>query len=195
MFEFGMFGPFTVRRAGVALPLGGTKQRTVLAVLAVHANRTVPLDDLITELWEERPPASAVPNVRTYAATLRRLLAGAGMVSPLTRNGSGYRLAVAAGACDGKVFEERIAEAPVARDRGDLAAAAAHFEVARQLWHDGPMADLPGGPVIRSYRTALEQARLTMLEDLAEVHIELSQPATATRLLGEIVTTDPLRER
>jgi DNA-binding SARP family transcriptional activator len=196
MFDFGVFGPFTVSHAGVPLALGSTKQRTVLAVLTVHANRTVQLDDLIAELWDERPPASAVANVRTYAANLRRLLVTpTGTANPITRSGSGYRLTMAATACDGMVFEDRIRQGRAALRQGDLDSAAKHFELARQLWHGPPMADLPGGPAIRSYRAALEQDRLVMLEDLAEVYLEQDQATAATALLREIVTIDPLRER
>jgi DNA-binding SARP family transcriptional activator len=197
MFDFGVFGPFTVRHAGSLLSLGGAKQRTVLATLVVHVNRTVQLDDLIAELWEDRPPASAVANVRTYVGNLRRLLAAAapGTADPVTRSGSGYLLTVAAAAVDGAVFEDRIRQGHLTSGRGDLDRAADHFEEARQLWQGPPMADLPGGRAIRSYRIRLEQARLAMLEDLAEVRIELGEPATAAALLREILGTEPLRER
>jgi DNA-binding SARP family transcriptional activator len=49
---------------GQSLPLGGSKQRAVLALLALRANRTVSADELIDGLWAERPPASAAKNVQ-----------------------------------------------------------------------------------------------------------------------------------
>ena len=88
-----MLGPLQVVSGGVALPLGPRKQQLVLATLAVHAGRVVGVDELVDELWPDRPPASAVSNVRTYAARLRRLLRSvdAGGVS-LDRQAGGYLL-------------------------------------------------------------------------------------------------------
>ncbi|MFI7574419.1 winged helix-turn-helix domain-containing protein [Micromonospora sp. NPDC049497] len=55
------------------LAIGTPKQRLVLAMLATDAGRLVTIDQLVDELWPVDPPASAVANVRTYAANLRRL--------------------------------------------------------------------------------------------------------------------------
>lgn len=41
-----------------ALPLGGPKQRLVLALLLVRADQVVPADRLIDEVWGEQPPAT-----------------------------------------------------------------------------------------------------------------------------------------
>ena len=42
---------------GPPVPLGGPKQRTLLAMLLLHANELVSRDQLINALWGERPPA------------------------------------------------------------------------------------------------------------------------------------------
>jgi hypothetical protein len=44
---------------GRALPLRGSKQRAVLAMLALRANRTVGADELIDGMWADHPPAGA----------------------------------------------------------------------------------------------------------------------------------------
>ena len=53
---------------GRAVPLRGSKQRAVLAMLALQANRTVSADDLIDGLWGENPPASAAKNLQLYVS-------------------------------------------------------------------------------------------------------------------------------
>jgi len=63
---FHLLGPLEVRADGVALSVGTRKQQTILALLALHAGRAVQLDELVDEVWPERPPASAVANVRSY---------------------------------------------------------------------------------------------------------------------------------
>ena len=75
---------------GQALPLGGSKQRAILAMLALRANRTVSVDDLIDGLWGDRPPASAAKNLSLYISRLRKALgaddSGATIVTQTSTN-------------------------------------------------------------------------------------------------------------
>ncbi|MEJ7569603.1 MAG: helix-turn-helix domain-containing protein [Gaiellaceae bacterium] len=41
------------------LPLGGAKQRSLLAILLLRAGEVVSVDRLIDELWGEAPPEDA----------------------------------------------------------------------------------------------------------------------------------------
>lgn len=54
--DFRVLGPLEVAANGTFLPLGGAKQRAVLALLILNANEVVPLDRIIDELWGETPP-------------------------------------------------------------------------------------------------------------------------------------------
>lgn len=60
--EFRFLGPLEVFEGGRVLPLGGSKQRTVLTHLVLGANRVVSSDRLIDELWGDEPrgPSSAL---------------------------------------------------------------------------------------------------------------------------------------
>ena len=53
--QFGILGPLDVRVAGVAVPLGGAKQRLLLAFLLLHSNKVVPAESLIDLLWGDNP--------------------------------------------------------------------------------------------------------------------------------------------
>ena len=57
--EFRLLGPLEAVAAGEAVPLGGPKQRALLALLLIHANEVVAVDTLIEELWGESPPRTA----------------------------------------------------------------------------------------------------------------------------------------
>ena len=57
--EFRVLGPVGASRDGVELELGPRKQRAVLAVLLLNANRVVPTERLIDELWGDAPPETA----------------------------------------------------------------------------------------------------------------------------------------
>ena len=54
--EFRILGPLEVVEDGRAIPLGGVRQRALLALLLLHVNETLGTDRLIDELWGERPP-------------------------------------------------------------------------------------------------------------------------------------------
>jgi hypothetical protein len=49
--EFGILGPLEVSRSGRAVPLGGPRQRAVLALLLLEANRVVSMDRLAEDVW------------------------------------------------------------------------------------------------------------------------------------------------
>src|SRR3954467_6456051 len=73
--------------------LGGAKQRAVLAMLALQANRTVTADRLIEGLWGDEPPPSAAKMVQNYVWRLRKLLATDDGAEIVTR-GSAYELKI-----------------------------------------------------------------------------------------------------
>src|ERR1700760_1128489 len=51
-----ILGPLEVARSGSVLPLGGPRQRAVLALLLLEANRVVSMDRLAEDLWGGAPP-------------------------------------------------------------------------------------------------------------------------------------------
>src|SRR5690349_15303143 len=72
--EFRILGPLEVLSDGRVLDLGGPKQRALLALLLVEANRVVPIDRLIESLWEAKPPETAQKALQVYVSQLRKLL-------------------------------------------------------------------------------------------------------------------------
>src|SRR3954454_52334 len=107
--ELLLLGPLEARVYGRPMPLAAAKQRAVLAMLALRANRTVSADELMEGLWGEHAPATAPKMVQQYVSQLRRVLAG-GNVAPaaiLTR-GRGYELQVALECVDARRFERLV---------------------------------------------------------------------------------------
>jgi len=72
--EFRVLGPLEASEAGERIPVGGTKQRALLAVLLLNANRVVPRDRLIDALWEEEPPETARKAVRVAGRSVCQAL-------------------------------------------------------------------------------------------------------------------------
>ncbi len=116
--RFGVLGPFTVLHGGRDLRVGALKQRSLLALLALHPNRAVGRDEIIDVLWGERPPASCVGLVHTYASRLRRALAAAGRRNAglIAATPSGYRLTVKPDQVDLLDFDTLVARARERRE-------------------------------------------------------------------------------
>jgi DNA-binding SARP family transcriptional activator/Tfp pilus assembly protein PilF len=185
-----------VRANGAALPLGTRKQQTVLAMLAVQSGRVVGLEELIDELWPVDPPASAVPNARTYAANLRRLFDAADPTRGLIRRqGDGYLLNADRSGVDLHAFLDDCKRAGELRAGGDLTKASTVLAGALARWRGPMLAGVTQGPVLAARSAALEAERLVAAEELADVHLELGQPDEAARLMRGHTHMHPLRER
>ena len=73
---------------GRPVPLGGLKQRALLAFLLLHANEVISRDRLVDALWGESPPPSASESLDAYIYRLRKLIGR----DRLARRGGGYVL-------------------------------------------------------------------------------------------------------
>ena len=88
--EFRILGPLQVLDGGRELPLGGAKQRALLALLLLDPNRVVSRDRLIDELWGASPPATAQTALQVYVSQLRKELGAERLVT----RAPGYELSV-----------------------------------------------------------------------------------------------------
>src|SRR5262245_54362720 len=191
MVEFRILGALEAVDGGRTLPLGGAKQRTVLAVLLVHRGEAVSVDRLIDALWGDSAPASAVKSVQVYVSHLRKLL-GAELV--VTR-GRGYVLAASTGQVDADRFETLAADGHEALEAGDPARASESLESALALWRGPPLADFAYEEFAQDEARRLEEARLMALEDRIEADLALGRHAALIGELETVVSQHPLRER
>jgi len=72
--RFGVLGPLVVSDGEGPLPLGGPKQRVVLAHLVLGANQVVSSDRLIDAVWGEDLPEEPKSTLRVYVSRLRSAL-------------------------------------------------------------------------------------------------------------------------
>ena len=69
--DFRILGPLEVLDEGRAVPLGGARQRALLAVLLLHANETVSIYRLIEDVWGGASVATATKTVQVHVSRLR----------------------------------------------------------------------------------------------------------------------------
>ncbi len=158
-----LLGPFEVRDGSAPMRLGGRKPRALLARLALDANRTVPIERLIEDLWGEDAPGSAAKMVQIHVSQLRKALPpGVLVTSP-----GGYVLVVEPEAIDLSRFE-RLRDAGRAALAGDDPQRAADLlGAALALWRGEALAEF------REPFAVLEAARLAQLRlDCVEDRID-----------------------
>ena len=74
--DFRILGHLEVSDEGHPVRLGGSKQRSLLAMLLLHANEPVSVDTLVDELAGDDPRESAAKNIQVQISRLRRALEG-----------------------------------------------------------------------------------------------------------------------
>jgi DNA-binding SARP family transcriptional activator/tetratricopeptide (TPR) repeat protein len=177
--------------------LGPARRRTVFAVLAAHANRTVSRDELVHAVWGPSAPATAAGNVYTYVSVLRRSLEpGRSRWSSsdvLVSVPAGYSLRLAAGGLDADRFLGLRAEAAGLAGRGHSDAAVAQLDEALALWHGDAYAGL-SGPFVELDRQRLAELRLSTVEQRARLILEVGDDDSLVAELAALVREYPLRE-
>ena len=153
--EVRLLGAIEAAADGVVPPLGGPKQRAVLADLALHAAQVVPTVQLIDDLWGERPPASAKATLETYISRLRQVL-NVWRGPLLVTRPPGYMLDAAPDV--DVAFRDLAARGEGAR-QGD-ADGGALVGSALALWRGPALADVRGPFAVRAGQR-LEDERLT----------------------------------
>jgi DNA-binding SARP family transcriptional activator len=186
--SFRVLGPLeVVDDEGNPLPLGGQKQRAVLAVLLLRAGHIVSTGFLVDALWGEQPPRTATTSLQNSISALRKLL-GADVL--LTRP-PGYVLDVPAEAIDLGRFERLVAEA-----RGlDAEERSRTLRTALELWRGEPLADVAYEPFALAEVRRLEELRLAALEEWIDARLEAEHHAELVPELESLVAQHPVRER
>ena len=187
--EFHILGPLEIVRHGRALELGAGKQRTLLAMLLLHANEVVSTDRLIDALWGEQAPATAPKIVQGYVSRLRKVL-DAGHERPdgsaarggilLTRS-PGYVLRVEEGQLDADRFATLLASARTALARGAALEAATLLREALDLWRGPPLADFGFDTFAQEEIARLEELRLAAVEERVEADLALGRGTRGRR--------------
>ncbi len=165
--RFAVLGPLEVSLNGGPVSLGGRKQRTLLAMLLLHANEGVSRGQLVEALWGEHPPRSAAESLDAYVYRLRKLLGH----DRLLREAGGYLLRVESGELDAEQFEQLIGIAGRAAEAGDHGAAAAALASALTLWRGSAWVDLLDEPLADIEARRLEELRLRAVESRIEAEL------------------------
>ncbi|WP_433894036.1 AfsR/SARP family transcriptional regulator [Streptomyces sp. CA-111067] len=194
--DFRILGSLEAWSGQTRLTLGGPRERKVLALLLLDANRTVSLAHLVDALWDEAPPATAEKQIRNAVSRLRAVFeAGPAQAGHITVEGAaGYRIEVPEQALDAAVFERETAEADAAAAAGDLVGAADLLRAALDRWRGPALAGMTGR-VIEAEAAAWDERRLAVRETYTDHQLALGRHPQVIAGLSALVAEHPLRER
>ncbi|MGH9279249.1 MAG: BTAD domain-containing putative transcriptional regulator, partial [Acidimicrobiales bacterium] len=196
---FGILGPLEARRGESMIDLGPPKQRAVLAVLLVEANRVVPVERLARLLWDEERPARATGALQVYISGLRQALEPdrptrmrSGYV---VTQAPGYLLRVGPDELDSERFLTLASEGRVRLGQGDAAGARRVLAESLALWRGPALADFADEPFATREIARLEELKAAAVEDRVEADLTLGRHAQAVAELEFLIGEQPRRER
>jgi DNA-binding SARP family transcriptional activator len=193
-----ILGPVEAFHRG-RLPLGGRRQRALLAILLLHANEVVSSDRLIDELWGEGAPPNAAKMLHVYVSRLRKALDREGRERSsrdvLVTEAGGYLLHVEPGELDVRRFEALVEEGRRALAENAADRAAVRLREALALWRGPALADLAYERFAHSETARLEEARLAAVEDRIEADLACGRHGGLVGEIAALLGEHPLRER
>ncbi|WP_328406294.1 AfsR/SARP family transcriptional regulator (plasmid) [Streptomyces sp. NBC_00390] len=174
------------------------KTKQVLALLLLNRNNLVSIPAIIEELWDDKPPASAMTTLQTYVFQLRRLLAEAMPdTSPkeiLGTTPNGYVLRIPPDALDLHRYERARAAGQRHFTVGNHPAAADCLRTALGAWHGSALADVRTGRRLDSEVARLDESRLTAYGMCLEAELASGGHAAVLSELTGLVSQYPLHE-
>ncbi|MET8772665.1 AfsR/SARP family transcriptional regulator [Streptomyces sp. NPDC004658] len=207
MTDISVLGSLTVTHEGRSIVPTAAKPRKVLALLALRPDQAVSVPAFLEELWEHRPPRSALTTLQTYILRLRHLIDGAergrsgggASSSPQSREvlatwGSGYLLSTHGGRIDIQEFEQFAAAGHRAMAAADYRAASGCFRRALALWRDEALVDVQAGPLLSTAIRHLEEQRLSVLSQRVEADLRLGRHQELLSDLASLCAQYPLHE-
>jgi DNA-binding SARP family transcriptional activator len=192
---FKILGPLELAAKGERLPVGGLRQRTIVAMLLLQANRVVSITDLLEAVWNGAPPTTGRTQIAICIAALRKLLKSAGCEEEvLITRSPGYLLAVDSTHVDLRVWNDLVAASNRNIEHHDLAESAHNLEQALELWRGPALAGLTGH-FLETEAARLEEQRILVKERYLTTKIALGHHASVLSELAVMVQEHPLRER
>jgi DNA-binding SARP family transcriptional activator len=175
--------------------VSAAKQRALLAMLILHAGKTLILEQLTDAVWDEQPPRDTRGAIQAYVMRLRHTLSGRPGPSLIRTVPGGYLLDVEQDAVDVARFRRLTRQAERTAAAGDLGGASGQLAGALKLWRGRALEDVESESLHRSEAVMLAEQRLLVSERRIEFELALGHHREVIAELNTLVGVYPLRER
>lgn len=174
--------------------LAGPQARLAFAHLVLHRRAPVPVERLAAAVWEDEPPETWRPALRSIVARVRRFVGSATPTATIESGPNGYQLRLPEPiTVDVEVAraEALAGEQALAADR--LEEAVKHAAQAEQLARGSFLAKASHSWVVQ-VDDELANLQLRALHVLGETHLRHGDPERAARAAREAIALAPLHE-
>jgi len=185
--EFRILGSLEVADEGRPVALGGSKQRTLLSLLLLTPNRSVPVDRLVDAMWSGEPPAGAANALQYHVSQLRKVLGGG---ASIVTQKPGYLIRLESEQLDLLRFEQLAAAA----EGADPTQASRLLGEALGLWRGEAFGELTDDVLSRADVQRIEASRIVALERRIDADLALGRYVQLVPELQGLVRTHPLHE-
>ncbi|WP_165494969.1 AfsR/SARP family transcriptional regulator [Actinomadura roseirufa] len=175
-----------------AIELTPLKWRVLLAILLRQANKPVSNSSLVDALWGERPPRSALANLRMYVHLLRQAL---GTDDRIARIAPGYALTVNPGELDAHRFVDLVEQARKSTESADVLTANTTLREALGLWRGSAYEGLGECAPLREEAVRLDELRLAAIEERISTDLDLGRHDELVPELRVLTAEHPFREQ
>ncbi|MFE7137186.1 BTAD domain-containing putative transcriptional regulator [Streptomyces sp. NPDC057644] len=189
--QFRILGSFECWDGNDRIRVGGPVHEKVLVTLLLEPQRVLPVFRLVEAAWDDNAPATAAHQVRKAVAELRQRIPGGRDL--IVTEGPGYRALVEPAQVDLGRFTEGLKQAREAAVAGQISSAITTLREALALWR-GPLLAGAGGSVFSAASAALEERRLTAVEQLFDLRLAVGESSEIIGELREFIDAHPLRE-
>jgi predicted ATPase/DNA-binding SARP family transcriptional activator len=184
-----VLGPVAVLQEAERVPIGGPKQRGVIALLATNVGSPISLDRIVAGIYGDDAPSRAARSVQTFVSALRRELGDV-----ISKDGTGYSLVIDPMSIDAIRFEHQVQEGMALVD-DDPELAANSLREALALWRGEPYADVNNTGIFTPEVTRLTEIRLSALGSRIDAELANGRHRELIGELEAIISDHPLRER
>jgi len=177
---------------GVTRAVTARRQRGLLALLILHANRVISTGALVDGLWGETLPDAPVAALQVVVSRLRAALGPSG--SAIVAESGGYRLDVGPEETDLSVASTMLRDGRAALARNEPTHAAALFERALALWSGHALDDLADLPFAQDAARRLRELWLSVAEARHDALLVDGRHLEVLADVEGLLAAEPLRE-
>jgi DNA-binding SARP family transcriptional activator len=196
--RFGILGALRIQGPEGLITVIGAKRRVLLTALLAHANRVLPVDQVMEWLWPRYPPRSAAGTIQAHVSALRHLLEPQlprwGRSSLLLSQPGGYLIQVERQQLDALDFENLVGRGREAVRYGRPADASRMLGEALALWRGEPLAEAGAVAAAQAEVARLEELHLAAIMLRTEAELAIGHQLELVPELARLVLVYPLHE-
>lgn len=192
--RYEILGPLRVTNGTAQIRIEAPKLQILLATLLIRAGQVVPLEQLITEIWDQEPPRRAVSALYVYVSELRKLLRRRGHDQPIVTGPAGYMFRGDGGEIDLWIFQQLIAHGRAALSERQYDLEVDCFEKALALWRGSALGGLRGGPIISGFTARMEELRMECRQSVIDAKLAVGRYREMVGELYELIAVYPHHE-